>query len=261
MQTESVTVRTKFCGPQQTSIRVAICQDIVTGGRTLASLSGTYRFECSVCGNRQRACPAVAANNLADGDATGLAEMVLKSLCKTSHARAVSQTELVQFASAFAMRGCTAQLAAVAKMLPLTFATIAQRALVRYPPELPLTIQMAYKFATAGINSDRINSAMLAASRASIPSPFENSSCSDADADDEAVSSPSFVTGSGNFVPIDEHIIAQRVSGWEHWCNHGTLDHRGHGWQRKIMYALYFGSNHILPIEICWRITSYIVQK
>jgi len=243
---QSVTVRSKFCGAERTNLRSAVCQDIVTGGRPLAALAGEYRFECTVCGNRRRTCPAASANALSSGDVSHFAELVVKSLHKSHNARVVPPAELAEFASVFAAQGRVDHIAAVARAMPLTFAPHAQRAFRRFPPELPPAPMVAFKMATAGLNTEQF------AAVKSIDLTAESNS--DSDDSDSAGGS-----AGAQYLAVDEHILAQRTAGWTHWLTTGRLDHRGHGWQRKLAYAIHHAS--VLPLEICWHMSGFFIDS
>lgn len=218
----------------------------MTGGRPLAALAGEYRFECNACGNRHRACPAAAANTLSCGDVSPFTELVVKSLYRSRNARTVQQKELSEFAAVFSAQGRIDHIATVAKLLPLTFAPLAQRILRRFPPELPPTALSMYKFATAGVNMGIFDVA-----ERSIDLTVESDSSNDDEADVSAEPA--------EMLSVDEHILAQRTAGWVHWLKTGTLDYRGHGWQRKIVFAIHHAS--ALPIELCWQISNYFVNQ
>jgi hypothetical protein len=218
----------------------------MTGGRPLAALAGAYRFECNACGNRHRACPAATANALSSGDVSPFTELVVKSLYKSQNARTVQPRELAEFAAVFAAQGRVDHIAAVSKAMPLTFAPLAQRALRRFPPELPPTTAAMYKFATAGINTGIFDSPA-----ASVDLTLESDSSNEDEAESPA--------GAAELLSVDEHILAQRTAGWTHWLKTGRLDHRGIGWQRKITYSIHRAS--ALPIELCWHVSAYFVDQ
>ena len=252
---ETVAIRSKFCGKTgKSNLRSAVCQDIVTGGRPLAALAGIYRFECSACGNRRRACPAVIANSRCSGDASNFAELVVKSLYKSKNARTVSSRELAEFAAVFAAQGFVDQLAAVAKAMPLTAAPLVQRVFSRYPPELPPSPHTLFKLATAGLNILKITPKAVKSIDLTVPSDSDDESADDESEEEHATPGAGFEQ-----LPIDEHILAQRVEGWVHWLERGEFNELSMGWKPKIAHAIHHASRQQLPVELCNHIVQFLV--